>query len=103
MKPTEVTKPTGSTAPPKDSIAPTAAQQEFLNPLLVKYMEKVRGLVKAQQELQEVSKIIYDFSTGIVANGRKGQWFAVQADLVIRRDNPMAKQLMRTVWPPEDK
>lgn len=103
MKPTEVTKPTGAAAPPKDSIVPNDAQKAFLEPLIAKYVEKVRVLIRAQQELQEVADTIYNFSTGIVASGRKGQWFALQADLVVCKGNPMANQLMKSVWPQEDK
>ncbi len=99
MKPVEVRKPDA----PKDSITPTDAQKAFLDPLIGKYVDKVRALAKAQQDLQDTATIIYEFSTGIVAQSRKGQWFAIQADLVIRRDHPMAKQLLNLVWPLEDK
>ena len=88
--------------PEKTGAIPTSiSQNEFLNPLLVKYNEKVNALVKAHQEVAEIASTIYDFSTVIVAGekGLKGQWFAAQAGLVVRRDHPSAQQLHNLVWP----
>ena len=102
----EVPKPSTAAQAPKvvDSLSTTKAQKEFLRPLLIRYNEKVSAMVQAHQEVAEISSTIYDFSTKIVAGEKKlkGQWFAIQPELVVRRDHPLAKQLQPAVWPPEE-
>ena len=46
----------------KNTITPSKPQNEFLSPLLLKYNEKWGALLKATQEMTEISKTIYDFS-----------------------------------------
>jgi len=84
------------------SITVTGAQKEFLIPLITKYNEKVGAMVRAHQEVAEISSTIYEFSTKIVADKHKGQWFAIQPELVVRRDHPLAQQLQPIVWPEEE-
>ena len=97
-------KPSAS-AQAEHSVSTTKAQKEFLYPLLVRYNEKVAAMVRAHQEVADISSTIYNFSTKIVAGEKKlkGQWFAIQPELVVRRDHPLAQQLQAVVWPEEEK
>jgi len=73
-------------------------QKKFLFPLIAKFNEKFNVLLAATAEVVEISKTIREFSTQIVAEGRKGEWFAVRDELVVRKDHPEALKLPVLVW-----
>ena len=81
-----------------NEIKTSKSQNEFLFPLIEKYNEKFQALLIATAEVVEISKTIREFSTKIVAEGREGQWFAVQGKLIVKKGHPMADGLPVLVW-----
>lgn len=82
-------------------LIPSAGQKRFLTPLINEFNEKFNVLLAATSEVVKISKTIREFSTQIVAEGRKKEWFAVRDDLVVRRDHPEARKLPVLAWPIE--
>jgi len=76
----------------------SGGQKKFLSPLIAEFNEKFNVLLAATSEVMKISKTIREFSTQIVAEGRKGEWFAVRDDLVVRKDHPEALKLPVLVW-----
>lgn len=84
-------------------LLPSASQKKFLSPLIAEFNEKFNVLLAATSEVMKISKTIREFSTHIVAEGRRGEWFAVRDDLVVRKDHPEALKLPVLAWSVEAK
>jgi len=87
---------------PELFLVTSEVQKKFLSPLITDFNEKFNVLLEATSEVMKISKIIREFSTQIVAEGRKGEWFAVRDELVVRKDHPEALKLPVLVWAGED-